>query len=145
MFTNPSIGHIFSHSVQSCNRNSFEPGERRHVKKHQSETSEDRGNAKSGRSPDALREQAENRLSARSTPTRLQEARKALHELEVHQIELEMQNETLRQTQATLVAAHCTFRYAVNAIGSCSSRFSQHLPGRHKTPLRGDPRGTCKE
>ena len=34
-----------------------------------------------------------------------QDAQKVLHELEVHQIELEMQNEALRQAQDTIIAS----------------------------------------
>ncbi len=77
------------------------------MKKHQSEASKGRSNNKSkpGRTPDVLREHAERRLSERKTPVPLQDARKVLHELEVHQIELEMQNEALRQGQATLAAS----------------------------------------
>jgi hypothetical protein len=77
------------------------------VKKHQPEASEGRSNSKlrSGQESDALRGQAERRLSERSTPTPLQDARKVVHELEVHQIELEMQNEALIQGQATLMAS----------------------------------------
>ena len=79
----------------------------KNVKKDQPEASEGRvtGKLRSGRKPDVLREQAERRLSERSTPTRLQDARKVLHELEVHQIELEMQNEALRQAHVTLIAS----------------------------------------
>ncbi len=77
------------------------------MKKHQPEASEGRSNSKprSGQESDALRGQAERRLSERSTPTPLQDARKVVHELEVHQIELEMQNEALIQGQATLMAS----------------------------------------
>ncbi len=77
------------------------------MKKDQPSTPEGRSNSKSksARKPDALREQAEKRLSEKSTPTQLQDARKALHELEVHQIELEMQNEALRQAQDTITAS----------------------------------------
>jgi len=49
-----------------------------------------------------LREQAEKLLSEKKTPMPPHDAQKVLHELEVHQIELEMQNEALRQGQATL-------------------------------------------
>ena len=35
----------------------------------------------------------------------LEDAQKLVHELEVHQIELEMQNEALRQAEATLIAS----------------------------------------
>jgi PAS domain S-box-containing protein len=50
-----------------------------------------------------LRDEAEAEL-ARAPPgdTKTRSAEELLHELQVHQIELEMQNETLRQAQATL-------------------------------------------
>jgi hypothetical protein len=71
------------------------------VKKHQPGTPEGHNTRKfkSARKPDALREQAEQRLSERSTPIPQHDVQKMLHELEVHQIELEMQNEALRQAQ----------------------------------------------
>ena len=77
------------------------------MKKDQSEAFEGRsaGKSRSGRTPDALREQAERRLSERKTPMPLQDARKMVYELQVHQIELEMQNEELRQAQGTIVAS----------------------------------------
>lgn len=55
---------------------------------------------------DPLREQAEAKLlDAPTTETPSLPARELLHELEVHQIELEMQNEQLRQTEASLEAS----------------------------------------
>ena len=77
------------------------------MKKHQPEAFEGHSDSKSrsGQKPDALREQAEKRLSEKSTPMPLQDARKVVHELQVHQIELEMQNEELRQAQGTIVAS----------------------------------------
>ena len=53
-----------------------------------------------------LRRQAEERLRAKAgdvSDKALDDAKKLLHELEVHQIELEMQNEELRGTQEKLV------------------------------------------
>ncbi|HME42250.1 MAG TPA: PAS domain S-box protein [Syntrophorhabdales bacterium] len=77
------------------------------MKKNQSEAPKSRRTSKSGsgQKPDALRKQAERRLSERITPTLPQDAQKLLHELEVHQIELEMQNEALRQAQDTIIAS----------------------------------------
>ncbi len=78
------------------------------MKKDQPKTSEGRINNKksrSGQKPDALREQAEKLLSEKKTPMPQQDAQKMLHELEVHQIELEMQNEELRQAQDTISAS----------------------------------------
>jgi len=63
--------------------------------------------AKKGKSggPDSLRSMAEKRLDKSSAiPEELTEAeaKKLLHELQVHQIELEMQNEELRKAQAEI-------------------------------------------
>ena len=55
-----------------------------------------------------LRRRAEERLKSRTADyAKLspEEAQALIHELQVHQIELEMQNEQLRQTQAELEAA----------------------------------------
>ena len=77
------------------------------MKKDQPEASEGRINRKSesGQKPDALRVQAEKRLSGSKTPMPQQDTQKMMHELEVHQIELEMQNEALREAQATLMTS----------------------------------------
>ena len=77
------------------------------MKKRQPQAFESRINSKSrsGRKQDALREQAEKLLSERKSPMPPQGARKVVHELEVHQIELEMQNEELRQAQTALTAS----------------------------------------
>ena len=54
--------------------------------------------------PDELRRHAEERLRRRrdADPPGAAETQRLLHELQVHQIELEMQNETLLQTQVEL-------------------------------------------
>ena len=49
-----------------------------------------------------LRAEAEAKLSGFKQPKPVRSAEVLLHELEVYQIELEMQNETLRQTQLAL-------------------------------------------
>jgi len=58
--------------------------------------------------PDALRRRAEDQLRQQPPqppppePSASVESRRLLHQLQVHEIELEMQNETLRQTQVDL-------------------------------------------
>jgi DNA repair exonuclease SbcCD ATPase subunit len=56
---------------------------------------------------DDLRERAENAVRMQDTTKTLSpdEVQQALHELRVHQIELEMQNEELRRTQKDLEAS----------------------------------------
>ncbi len=57
--------------------------------------------------PDDLRAEAENRLRVQEKPRPFLtegDARRLLHELEVHQIELEMQNEELREARAEIEA-----------------------------------------
>jgi two-component system, LuxR family, sensor kinase FixL len=53
----------------------------------------------------SLREQAEQQLASAASQSALT-PESLLHELQVHQIELEMQNESLRQTRAALEAAY---------------------------------------
>ncbi len=76
-----------------------------------------------------LRERAEEIARKRSTlsPDRLEdlspeEARRTLHELQVHQIELEMQNEELRRTQEQLEASRARYfdLYDLAPIGYCT-------------------------
>ena len=82
------------------------------MKKDQSEASQGRSDNKSepGRKRDALRERAEKVFSRKATLAAHQEVQKVMHELEVHQIELEMQNEALREAQET--AGQAERRYA---------------------------------
>ncbi len=61
----------------------------------------------------ALRQQAEQRLREQQRPAQppldLNDTRALVHELQVHQIELEMQNEELRRAQAALDAARTRY------------------------------------
>jgi PAS domain S-box-containing protein len=63
--------------------------------------------------PGRLRRQAEQHLRAKKTPpvegSAESDARDLLHELQVHQIELEMQNEELRRAQAELEASRARY------------------------------------
>ena len=77
----------------------------------------------------ALRSRAEDLVhnQADSVPTRLQDLsheamRQMLHELQVHQIELEMQNEELRQTQVELDSARARYfdLYDLAPVGYCT-------------------------
>ncbi len=77
----------------------------------------------------ALRSRAEDLVhdQADADPTRLQDLsheamRQMLHELQVHQIELEMQNEELRQTQLELDAARARYfdLYDLAPVGYCT-------------------------
>ena len=73
----------------------------------------------------ALRQQAEAAAAAKPAPlTALTpaEAQRMLHELEVHQIELEMQNEELRHTQAALETARDRYfdLYHLAPVGYCT-------------------------
>ncbi len=64
--------------------------------------------ARAAQTPGALRRAAEARLKERTAtrpPEFVADPKRLQHELEVHQIELEMQNEELRQTQLELMAA----------------------------------------
>ncbi|MEO8655009.1 MAG: PAS domain-containing protein, partial [Ramlibacter sp.] len=83
---------------------------------------------KDARSAQALRQQAEARmleeaaLAPESGEALSPEgARKLLHELHVHQIELEMQNEELRESQAALEGAHARYieLYDLAPVGYC--------------------------
>lgn len=60
-------------------------------------------NEKTGKKAAALRRQAEDQLPVNvanvSLPLSLEESQKLLHELQVHQVELEMQNEELRESR----------------------------------------------
>jgi PAS domain S-box-containing protein len=53
----------------------------------------------------ALRRQAEQSVETRPSDAKVQDPRVLLHELQVHQVELEMQNDALRMTQAELQTA----------------------------------------
>lgn len=55
-----------------------------------------------GLQPDRLRKAAEAKLAGHEPVTSMRAAEELLHELQVHQIELEMQNENLRQAQLEL-------------------------------------------
>jgi hypothetical protein len=62
-----------------------------------------------------LRKQAEKRLLARDVDQSdmpLEDINELIHELQVHQIELEMQNEELRKSLLDLEAARDHFRYS---------------------------------
>jgi PAS domain S-box-containing protein len=69
----------------------------------------------------ALRKRAEDALAAkpRSKPKATVDARKLVHELQVHQIELEMQNEELKNSRVELEASHKRFSdlYDYSPIG----------------------------
>jgi PAS domain S-box-containing protein len=75
-----------------------------------------------------LREQAEGIVRGKALSTQSLEAmspdavRALVHELQVHQIELEMQNETLRQTQLQLVAMQARYfdLYDLAPISYCT-------------------------
>lgn len=80
-------------------------------------------------SPQALRRQAEKRLLKMTalTPNEIaafspEEAGHMLHELQVHQIELEMQNEELRDAQVALDAARARYfdLYDLAPVGYCT-------------------------
>ena len=83
----------------------------------------------SERTPQALRQQAENlafknqsRLLSSLEPPSAEKVRQILHELRVHQIELEMQNEELRRIQQELEAARARYfnLYDMAPVGYCT-------------------------
>lgn len=73
-----------------------------------------------------LRQQAEDRLRATATAAgenlSAQDMRRLVHELQVHQIELEMQNDELRQAQQQLEASHARYfeLYDLAPVGYCT-------------------------
>ena len=80
-------------------------------------------------SPQALRQQAEARLRAKAASKlenieslSLEQTRQMLHELQVHQIELEMQNEELRDAQVALDFERARYfdLYDLAPIGYCT-------------------------
>jgi PAS domain S-box-containing protein len=95
-------------------------------------THENRSKAAADRSPDSgqdLRQQAEALAMewADRTPQEIaalppEETRKTLHELRVHQIELEMQNEELRKAQAEIEAGRARYfdLYDLAPVGYCT-------------------------
>jgi len=101
----------------------------------------------------ALRQQAEEiaRQTAAASPTHseklsLEAMRKTLHELRVHQIELEMQNEELRRTQVNLAAAQARYfdLFDLAPVGYCvvSEAGLIRQANLTATTLLGVPRGT---
>ena len=81
---------------------------------------------KQAKSNDMLRQYAEEKLKARPAVIpkvlSIDEAKLLLHELQVHQIELEMQNEDLREAQAALdtLRAHYFDLYDLAPVGYCT-------------------------
>ncbi len=77
-------------------------------------------------SPAQLRDRAEEKLlpleDLKSDSPSLEEARRLLHELRVHQIELEMQNEELRNAQAALEISRARYfdLYNLAPMGYCT-------------------------
>lgn len=97
----------------------------------------------------ALRQQAQLRcgdsLPDNITPLSLEETRHTLHELRVHQIELEMQNEELRRTQLELEAARANYfdLYDLAPCGYCTVNEKGIIQQSNLTAalLLGMPRG----
>ena len=91
---------------------------------------ERRNNPQSSADPAAdagktLRQKAEESLEKQRvvrTPVSLEDAQRLLHELDVHQIELEMQNEELRRAQVELDAARARYfdLYDLAPVGYCT-------------------------
>ena len=79
-------------------------------------------------SPQGLRRRAEalqasaGQALERQTPASLEETQRLLHELQVHQIELEMQNEELRRAQLELDAEHLRYfdLYDIAPVADCT-------------------------
>jgi hypothetical protein len=67
-----------------------------------------------------LRVEAEARLAG--TPGALESTAQLVHELQVHQIELELQNAELQRTQVALQTAHDAYFDAKLLFGSAGSR-----------------------
>ena len=88
-----------------------------------------KGEVASANSPHAVRRQAEARLLKRAAqildsiePLSPEQTRQTLHELQVHQIELEMQNEQLRDAQAALDSERARYfdLYDLAPVGYCT-------------------------
>ena len=81
-----------------------------------------------------LRRQAEAVVAKMARPTRGSDADDTVHELLVHQVELEMQNEEMRRLQ---VLARRPTRALLRTLQSCSRRL--HHAGREKSDPRDEP------
>jgi PAS domain S-box-containing protein len=101
-----------------------------------------------------LRRKAEQKVALspeHNTCLSLNETRRMIHELRVHQIELEMQNEELRQTQEELNAARVRYfdLYDLAPVGYCTlseeglfleaNLTATTLLGLHRSKLVGQP------
>lgn len=86
---------------------------------------------------DLLRHRAEERLSGgRFKPALLEvDTRKLLHELQVHQVELELQNEELRAAQAEIEARHQQDREEAERSHQAKAHFLAHASQELVTPL----------
>ena len=93
------------------------------------QASSSKGDAPSASSPEAIRRQAEARLLNKVAPLlenleslSLEQTREMLHELQVHQIELEMQNEELRDAQVALDLERARYfdLYDLAPVGYCT-------------------------
>jgi PAS domain S-box-containing protein len=88
-------------------------------------------------SADELRKQAERNLKQRERPpeTVQSDIQRLLHELQVHQIELEMQNEALRQSQAETQAA-------LDRLTELNSRLEEEVLSRSTALMRSEAHAT---